>query len=921
MFSKVKERKEKKQQKETKKKKEKQKKSKPIVTRKVQSTQKNIPIKEFANGIVVTTDNRYVKILEVIPSPFFLKTEERQFKIYRAFWEMLRIAPNNIQFKCLSLPADVSVQINKLEQNKFSETNDDVITFYEDYKERLLMSQETGVHKRFFIIFSYEGSKKSIASRSNNNDINEATVWLDNMAARIVAKMAECDNKVVTLGYDQENSQTAEIFYTLLNREKVNTEPFDVHYKKVFAKYMDYYMDQYFYIPATDYIAPDSINFWDSRYLMVNNLYYKFLCIPSNGYNPYVFPGWINLLIGNDNGVDVDVFMSKETTDLKPKLKRALGHASADMMQESDNSDGAEAAMTTYASASYLMAGIRSGQAVYNMTVIVTVCGESPEAVDRKIENVMNLCKERDIELLEMHYQNEAAFMSVLPICKLDRDIFTKTRRNVLSSGAAAFYPFTSFEINDDNGIYIGDDQQNGSLVIIDYHNRERVANPNIFMCGTSGAGKTYSLLLQAIRTRLARIPVFIIAPEKENEFKRLCNSLGGQFIQIAKGSPNRINLMEIFPKDERALQELALIDGSASERSYLQEKTDSVVKFCQMLVNNSLNAYEIPLLEEYIVETYHRFGITDDNETLWNESHTRFKPMPTFTDLDETIRMHDDTPTAIKQIGRILTKGAGRSFNGQTNVNVNSDFVVFGLEHNDEEMLPIAIYLAMDFAWSKIKENRTRRKMLFIDEWWKMAFNPVAAKYSMEIARIIRAYSGSVCFATQQMSDILASGEVGAAVLGNCATKILMRMDRKDLDAVGKMINLSDSEKDSIERFDPGNALLIAGNDRMLIRFVASEHEDMLCATDEKTLQKYAEMKRQQLEQERMAAELENAKDIDDLFVGYDDEEPDIDELLLGYSDDEKDNLSLYGNDDDGIFVSAYSEYNKEKEDQTYDR
>ena len=143
--------------------------------------------------------------------------------------------------------------------------------------------------------------------------------------------------------------------------------------------------------------------------------------------------------------------------------------------------------------------------------------------------------------------------------------------------------------------------------------------------------------------------------------------------------------------------------------------------------------------------------------------------------------------------------------------------------------------------------------------------------------------------------------------------------MNRKDLEAVSTMINLSDSEIDSIERFEPGNALLIAGNDRMMIRFVASEHEDMLCATDEKTLKRYADMKRRQLEEERMRLEAESAADIDDLFVGYDDDEPDIDYLLSDYSESDSDNLALFGNDDDGIFVSAYEAY-KEKEDHIYD-
>ena len=867
------------------------KKSKRLV-KKVQSTQKNIPIKEFANGIIITNDDRYVKILEVIPSPFFLRTNEQQFNIYRSFYEMLRIAPVDIQFKCVSLPADVTSQIETLNKNELTETNEDVILFYEDYKNRLYESQQTGVRKRFFIVFNYERTKRKLFSSSGNNDIIDATNWLNTMAYRIANKMKECDNEVIFVDGSRMNDQNAEIFYTLLNREKCVEVPFAKRKEEVLKKYFDYYGSSNVFVPASDYVAPDTISYMDNNYLVVNETYYKFMCIPSDGYTSLLWPGWLNVFVGQQNGIDVDVFFKREESDVQGRLKRALGHAGADISGEATNTDGYETAASTYQSAYYLRQGMLNGQAMYHMSVIVTVSGKSPEEVNQKIDNIETACKERDIKIIEMKFQNEDAFQSVLPLCKLDKDIFEKTRRNVLTEGAAAFYIFTTFEMNHPKGIYIGDDQHTGSLVIIDYFNRKYMANPNVFIAGTSGAGKTYSLLLQAIRTRLAKIPIFIIAPEKENEFRRLCDALGGQFIQIAKGSSYRINPMEIFMKDQKALAEEQLIDGTTDTISYLTEKVETLLKFCQMFTDKLLFE-ERTILEGCILDTYEKFGITANNESLWNEDHTHFKRMPVFSDLKKSIDENPQATPRLKQLGKMLTAGNASCFNGETNIDTSNEFIVFGLEHNDKEMLPISIFLAMDFAWSKIKENRTKRKMLFIDEWWKMAFNPIAAEYSMEIAKTIRAYSGGVCFATQQMSDILAADEIGAAVLGNCDTKILMRMGRKDLDAVGQMIYLSEQEKNEIERFDPGNALLIAGNNRMMIRFVASANEDMLCATDEKTLKKYADAKKRRLDFEKLQEEMLAAKDIDDMLDDVTTDDPSAQSVTDGL--------------DDSMFVSVY--------------
>ena len=859
----------------------------------ITSTQNGIPVKNFVNGIIVTDDGGYVKIVEVIPSPFFMKPEDERDRIFESFYEMLRTAPVTMQVKCISMPADISKQLKALEENRKLETNGKCKLFYNDYRQRLLYSQETGVSKRFFIIFRYEKPRVgAFAGRDNKPEIEKATEALNNAAYRIASKMSECYNHVV-LDSDpvKQNFNNMEILYSYLNRDRIKKIPFDDRCERIINKYAEYYGSLEGYnIPSTEFIAPEIIDFTDMNFVKVNDTYYKYFCIPSNGYNQYVYPGWLNMFVQEDLGVDIDVYYNKIEDDIQSKLKRTLGHAKADVYAENDNTDAFEAAQTTYKAAYYLRNGLLNGQDAYYMTTIVSVSDTDLNNLYSKIERIMISCQEQDIKLLEMKMQNEQAFYSTLPLCQLDRTIFNKTKQNMLTEAAAAFYMFTSFELNHPGGIYVGDDRQTGSLVVIDYFNREVFPNANVFIAGTSGAGKTYSLMLMAIRTRLSRIPIIVLAPEKENEFRRLCNELGGSFIQVSKSASTRINPMEIFMKDQEAIKEQELIDGVSDSISYLTEKVNTLLQFCQMLADDKLQFEERSILENCIINTYKKYGITFDNDSLWNEDHTGFKEMPIFSDLKETIEEDEHATVKLKQLALMLTSGSASTFNGHTNVDTSNDFTVFGLEHNDDKFLPIAIFLAMDFAWSKIKESRTKKKMLIIDEWWKMAFNPIAADYSMEIAKVIRAYSGSVCFATQNMSDVLQAGNAGNAVLSNCSIIFLMKMRRADLQAINDTgaVTLSDDEMNMIERFETGNALLIAANNRIRLKFIASKNEHALISTDNESLRRYKNAKQQELDEKAFKEYVDAAPDIDNIFA--DDNEMDSENTFTAYSVDDDD-------------------------------
>lgn len=832
----------------------------------VPSTQKNIPILDLVDGIVVTKDNRYVKIIEVLPVPFFLKKVSQQNKISDAFFSMLKSAPDNLHIKSVSVPADLSHQIESVEKSIELEQNTYCKDMGKEYRNTLLSGQRTGVTRRFFMSFEFDGKAKGF----NKFDLYDIIRALNTDAKRLINGLNACGNEVIDTSATNPNEENAKLFYMLYHRNSFLDNTFSEHIENIYNKYFEVYGHSDFYVPPTDYIAPNKISYMNSKYLVVDDTYYSFLYIPSYGYNPDVVTGWLDNFVNSFIGVDVDVFLKRvPKEDVQNAIKRSIGHSQVSLTETTDITDSYADASSRLSSGYYLKNGLASGQDFYYMATIITVSGRSPEEVDYKKDELKKNARQLDIVLRENTFECEQTFNAVLPTSMYDETLMKKMRRNVLTDGASSVYPFTTFQMIDSEGLYIADDI-NGSPAIIDLFNRKRFNNPHMFICGETGAGKSVTLMMTALRARVKGMPVYIIAPEKQHEFERLCADIGGQFVSIGSGSTHRINIMEIFKKDESALEMRKMIDGANpfESSSYLEEKIATLMEFLQLHITD-ITIEEKQLLNEAIETTYAKKGITKNNESLWaDKEHTKYKQMPILQDLVDELESHRET-MRLARITKLLTTGTGSHFNGQTNIDVNNNFFVIGLEYNTKEMLGLSIYMAMDYCWTKIKEDRTKNKFLFIDEWWKMAFNPIAADKSLEISKIARAYGCSMVLATQQMSDILAveNGKYGNAVLNNCATKILMSMKERDVYSVRDMIGLTNAECEQILRFKAGQGMLIAGDNRMRLQFNPSETEKMLTFTDNETLLKYVEIKKKKEAEEKARASMPKVESIDSVL------------------------------------------------------
>lgn len=823
----------------------------------LKSTQSEIPVRELYKGMIVLKGNRfnrYVKIMEIAPISYSLKTVDDKNNIYYQFSKVFNSCPAKIQFITLSLQSNLKKQLEILDDEIAGEKNENCIKVSETYKEKLIKSQSTSVQHRFFVVFEYDGKNSS-----NIEAVYNEMTMTENAIAN---SLTRCGNTVLSFGnnYSEINTAVSEILYTFYNRNEIMSEPFEERFIKELNLYSNYYGSDNYYLPITEIIAPKNISYLNNKYIVVNSdkkndkhgTYYSFLYIPSNAMPPSVTPGWVSNLLPDDQGFDVSVFFQKEdSSKLISKFRRNLTYNEANNAAAASNSAMADISANAYEAGYYLKNGMMAGQDFFYMSILYTISAESPELVDEKVEFLKGIFKNSGIRIKDCRYQEEAAFNSSLPFCNLDKDIFEKSKQNVLTEGAASIYPFDDTILNDPDGIYFGDNTMSNSLAVVDLFDTSKFQNPNVFICGQTGSGKTYALLLMAIRMRIKHIPVYILTPEKEHEFRRVCEALGGQFIQLGAGSPNRINVMEIFKRDEDASM---AIDGTDDRVSYLSEKAETLRDFFKLLITNpNMSTEEETLLDKAIVETYHRFGITKDNNSLYDTEdimHQKFKKMPIISDLVKVLR-EEPKANRIATIIATLCEGSASSFNGQTNVDLSNDFTVIGLEHLKGKMLPLGIYMAMDFCWSKIKEDRTKKKMLFIDEWWKLAYNPVAAEYSLEIAKLIRAYGGGMVIATQEMKDVLAveDGKYGEGVLSACRSKIILHLDKKEATTVKNLIGINDTEVQNIIDADKGQALFIANGNNVRIKFVASKLEHSLITTDRKELDAIAQERQQEEE------------------------------------------------------------------------
>lgn len=817
--------------------------------------QEYLPIADVQNGIIETKDGRFIKIIEIEPINFLLRSDEEKLQIISNFTSILKLPQLvKFQFKAITKRADSRRYVDILMRKSEKEDNIRTKNLARNYVNLINeLGSNEALTRRFFMIFEYTRTTLIGDRAPTYMDILNS---LNSLKANVASYFASCGNSIID--YEQEGKsdtlQTLEILYMLLNRRSSLNESLNQRYNRLIDDYMEAQelipgIDNEPAIPVQDIISPRGLDFSFYDHVVMDGLYYTYLYIDSNGYPNKTGLGWASMLTGIGNGVDIDIHVVKEErSKIVEQISRKIRTNRTKFKTTQSTSNDYEELRDSITSAQFLKEAVQTGQDFFYFSIIITISSPTYEHMVRVKENIKTQLKTADIIANETPFMCEKAFRATLPINKIDKSLFEKSKHNAPTDNLAALaYMFTAYEIGDEDGVLLGVNKTNNSLCVVDLFNSRIYKNANMVLIGTSGAGKTFTMQLLALRMRMSGVQVFILAPLKGHEFKRAAEEIGGTYIKISTSSAQCINVMQIRKRGE---SEADIIDRELSgedEDSILAGKVQQLSIFFKLLISDMTQEQSV-MLERAILEAYADKGITQDNNSLFIPGTDEYKEMPVIGDVYHKLENMGPKMLAVKNILEQFVTGSAKNMNKHTNVDLENKYVVIDISNLSEDLLPVGMFIALDYCWDKIKEDRTQKKAIFIDETWKLInTNELAANFVLEIFKIIRGYGGSAIAATQEMGDFYAleDGKYGKGIVNNSKTKIILNLEQEEIEVIREPFKLSKREASSITNFSRGEALLSTNNNKVPIIVKASRKELELITTDRAELKMIADKKR----------------------------------------------------------------------------
>ena len=597
--------------------------------------------------------------------------------------------------------------------------------------------------------------------------------------------------------------------------------------KNIFNKNEKETKDNFFEgtIDKKDNISPAYINMQNPKYLEIDNLYYGGLIVVDY-YREQTDIILKNLIETNIN-MNISAFYEKQDSFKTIKdLTYHIGNVGVELKESNQNREDIDIAAFTYNDAKYIRKEIQvNNEDIYYLYIYISIYADSTKELEYYLNKIEGIAQSKGMQTRRANFRQEELFLSCLPIMENNNSIKEAAKRNVLTSGLLATYPFISSTIFDKDGIFIGTNIYNNSLVFIDRYNNQKYKNANICIFGTSGAGKSFYTKLLILRYKLLGISQYIIDPERE--YNHLCNSLNGTQIKIGPNSNTYINVLEIR---KESLEE--------GESGYLATKIGKLIGFFN-LIFGELNEEEKALIEEKLIDTYKTKDINFDDKSLYKEIRKNKKVIKIFKDPSDMPILEDlynilgqDEKTKKFQIKLIpFVKGSMKFFNNISNIKLNNELIIADIYDLGEENLKYGMYLFTEIFWDKIKENRNEKKAIYLDEIWRLigvTSNKEVASFIYKIFKTIRKYGGSGVAITQDISDIfsLENGTYGKSILNNSSIKTFFALEEENIKILSEFTNLSEKEKVEIKSLKRGECLMFVGDDHILTKIDCSELE-----------------------------------------------------------------------------------------------
>ncbi len=582
-----------------------------------------------------------------------------------------------------------------------------------------------------------------------------------------------------------------------------------------------------------DKIAPAYINLENPKYIEIDNMYFSGLAIVN--YYREQTDIILKTLIETNINMNISIFYEKQDSyKIIKNLTYHIGNVGVELKESNENRQDIDIAAFTYNDAKYIRKEMQvNNEDMYFLYIYIIVYSKEIQELEYYLNKIEGITQSKGLQTRRTNFREEELFLSCLPTMSNNKLIKEMARRNVLTTGLLATYPFISSTIFDQDGIFIGTNIYNNSLVFIDRYDNKKYKNANICIFGTSGAGKSFYTKLLISRYKLLGINQYIIDPDRE--YDNICEKLEGTNIKIGPTSNTYINILDIRSE--------SIEDG---ENGYLATKIGKLIGFFN-LIFGQLNEEEKALLEEKLIETYNIKGITFNDESLYKRSEEKImgkefkesQDMPLLEDLYNLLVSDKKTKKfAIKLIPFI--KGSMKFFNNYTNIELEKDLIIADVYDLGEENLKYGMYLFIDIFWDKIKENRKEKKAIYLDEIWRLigvTSNKDVASFIYKIFKTIRKYGGSSVAITQDISDIfsLDNGTYGRSILNNSSIKTFFALEEENIKILSEYTNLTDKEKVEIKSLKRGECLMFVGEDHILTKIECSEVEKQIVEGNKK--------------------------------------------------------------------------------------
>lgn len=553
-----------------------------------------------------------------------------------------------------------------------------------------------------------------------------------------------------------------------------------------------------------DIIAPSAFEL-TSNYVKIGTKYARTFFVFT--YPKYLVTNWFAPIINMPQPMDISFFIHPyDTSKVMRALQRQLTSVTAEMMDREEKGLIRDPVLeTAYQNIEDLRDKLQtSEEKMFKFGLYITVYGESPKALEQLENEVRSILESRMVYIKPALYQQKAGFNSSLPLCYDELLIHNSLNTAPLSST----FPFVSSDLTSDKGILFGVNRHNSSLILFD---RFSLENANTVVFAKSGAGKSYMVKLEVLRTMMLGVDVLVIDPEREYQF--LAETVGGSFFTISLTSENHINPFDLPPvgKDE-------------NPADVLRSNIIALLGLLKVMLGE-VTPEEESVLDEAITQTYSSRDITLDRRDF-----DEITP-PLITDLAAVLEnMEGGESLAIRL--KKYTEGIYSGFlNQHTNVSLTNQLVVFNIRDMEEELRPVAMYMILNYIWGAIR-RQLKKRILIVDEAWWMMQHEDSAAFLFAIAKRCRKYYLGLTTITQDIADFLASS-YGKPIVTNSSMQILLRQSPASVDIIQDAFHLTDEEKYLLLESGVGEGLFFAGNKHVAIKVIASYTEDQIITSD----------------------------------------------------------------------------------------